>query len=285
MNSHSNAVAVYGNNDISYYLDLVAKAPVLSAKDEIKLANKLIKNGDLDAAKTLVMSQLKFVIHIAKGYAGYGLSLSDIISEGNIGLMKAVKRFDPNKGVRLISFAVHWIRAEIHEFIIRNWRIVKIATTKAQRKLFFKLRSSKKRLGWFSQDEVKTIAKELNVKPQTVTQMEMRLSNQDAGFDAPVQSDSEKENWTPEAYLTQKNADPATTFVASTQKMDDLGKMKQHLKSLDSRSLDIIQQRYLNEEKTTLSVLAQKYNISNERVRQIEQVALLNIRNAMIKNE
>ncbi|RLA06335.1 MAG: RNA polymerase sigma factor RpoH [Gammaproteobacteria bacterium] len=282
--TQSKSIVAQSNNDITYYLNLVAKSPMLDKQEERELAKKYINNGDLDAAKTLVMSQLKFVIHIAKGYSGYGLALSDIISEGNIGLMKAVKRFDPTRKVRLISFAVHWIKAEIHEFIIRNWRIVKIATTKAQRKLFFKLRSNKKRLGWFNKKEVDAIASDLGVKAKTVLQMEMRMANADTQFDAPVNNDNnndEKNNWAPQSYLKQKNADPAVNFASYDERQYNTDKMLCFLKTIDKRSYDILQQRYLNEKKTTLNVLAKKYNISNERVRQIEQNALLKIRNLM----
>ena len=251
---------------------------MLSLEEEQALAKSFRGENDLDAAKKLVMSHLRFVVHVARSYNGYGLQVGDLIQEGNIGLMKAVKRFDPEVGVRLVSFAVHWIRAEMHEFILRNWRIVKIATTKAQRKLFFNLRKSKKRLGWMNSREVAAVAKDLGVTVADVLEMESRLSGHDMAFDAPQDAD-EDDKPSPGAYLVDNAADPYQTLEASSQEDSDLGSLKQGLAKLDARSRDIIQRRWLKDgEKSTLQELADEYGVSAERIRQVEVNAMKKMR-------
>jgi len=265
------------------YQQAIGAIPMLSAEEEHALAVRWQSDGDLEAARRLVMSHLRFVAYIAKGYSGYGLPQADLIQEGNIGLMKAVKRFDPNVGVRLVSFAVHWIRAEIHEFILRNWRIVKVATTKAQRKLFFNLRSSKKRLGWFSQDEVNTVAKQLGVKPETVLEMESRMSGRDIGFDGPT-SDSDEDGRppAPAAYLVDMNSvDPAVQVEDEQFETHSSDRLHDALAELDARSRDILMQRWLGEHKVTLHDLAAKYDISAERVRQLEKKAMEKLKGSL----
>lgn len=271
--------AVAGNLDS--YLSAVRQITMLTAEEELALAIRLEKEGDLQAAQKLVMSHLRFVVHIARGYSGYGLPLLDLVQEGNIGLMKAVRRFDPHRNVRLVSFAVHWIRAEIHEFILKNWRIVKVATTKAQRKLFFNLRSSKKRLGWFSDAEVKAVAKDLDVPVATVLEMESRLSGQDTSFDLPADADDEDNFVAPAAYLQNVSMDPATEI--EKQDWDKQGSEQLHtaLKSLDERSRDILQQRWLSDKKSTLHDLAKVYNVSAERIRQLENSAIKKLKNVL----
>ncbi len=259
------------------YIHAVNRIPVLSVEDEQALARQYLAEEDLSAARGLVMAHLRFVVHVARGYNGYGLQLADLIQEGNIGLMKAVKRFDPDQGVRLVSFAVHWIRAEMHEFILRNWRIVKVATTKAQRKLFFNLRKSKKRLGWLSAAEVQTVANDLGVPPETVLEMESRLSGHDVAFDAPV-SDDEDQRPSPAAYLIDRNADPYASLAAEDQDDHDTEIMYRGLERLDDRSRDIVQRRWLNEPKATLQDLADEYGVSAERIRQIEANAMKKMR-------
>ena len=266
--------------NIDSYIASAYQVPVLDAEEERSLALRLHKNNDLDAARILIVHHLRFVIQIARGYSGYGLPLADLIQEGNIGLMKAVKRFDPHKGVRLVSFAVHWIRAEIHEFVLRNWRIVKIATTKAQRKLFFNLRSSKKRLAWLSQDEVKNVAQELGVKPAEVMEMEKRLSNSDLGFDLPSE-DAEEDTFVPAAYLSHDSNDPETQIEESDWQAHQTQKLQSGLTMLDERSRDIIAQRWLAEKKATLQELAEKYKVSAERVRQLENNAIKKLKTAV----
>lgn len=266
--------------NIDSYIASAYQVPVLDAEEERSLALRLHKNNDLDAARTLIVHHLRFVIQIARGYSGYGLPLADLIQEGNIGLMKAVKRFDPHKGVRLVSFAVHWIRAEIHEFVLRNWRIVKIATTKAQRKLFFNLRSSKKRLAWLSQDEIKNVAQELGVKPAEVMEMEKRLSNSDLGFDLPSE-DAEEDAFVPAAYLSHDSNDPETQIEESDWQTHQTQRLQSALTMLDERSRDIIAQRWLAEKKTTLQELAKKYKVSAERVRQLENNAIKKLKTAV----
>jgi RNA polymerase sigma-32 factor len=260
------------------YIHAVNQVPVLDAEEEQRLARAWRDNGDLDAAKALVLAHLRFVVHIARGYQGYGLGMADLIQEGNIGLMKAVKRFDPDQGVRLVSFAVHWIRAEIHEFILRNWRIVKIATTKAQRKLFFNLRKSKKRLGWLNVDEVRAVAKDLGVPEATVLEMESRLSGQDVAFDAPVDQDDEATRASPSAFLVDQAANPYESIESANESEHQLEVLSRGLASLDARSRDIIQRRWLDESKVTLQELADEYGVSAERVRQIEANAMKKIR-------
>lgn len=264
------------------YLAAVGKLPRLEAEEEFALAIRFRENGDLEAARQLIVSNLRFVAHVARGYLGYGLPLPDLIQEGNIGLMKAVKRFDPDMGVRLVSFAVHWIKAEIHEYIIQNWRIVKVATTKAQRKLFFNLRKHKTHLGWLSADEANNVAEELGVDLATVYEMESRLSGQDVAFDAPDEvDDGDREIASPVHYLSQAHADPADLLEE-----DDWGDYKQQsliraISELDDRSQDIVRSRWLSEEKLTLHDLAARYNVSAERIRQLENTAMKRIRMSM----
>ncbi len=271
---HQTPVSV---SNLNAYIHQVNNIAVLDAEEERALATELQDNNSVDAAQQLVMANLRFVVKIARGYMGYGLPLNDLIQEGNIGLMKAVKRFSPEHNVRMISYAVHWIKAEIHEFVIRNWKIVKIATTKPQRKLFFKLRSSKKRLGWFSHEEVQDVADTLGVKPETVLEMESRLSNYDVAFDAPANEDDEQA-FSPSAYLTDQHADPARQLEADDSQSQHLELMSSSLQQLDERSRDIIQQRWLNEDKATLHQLADEYQVSAERIRQIEQNAIKKLR-------
>jgi RNA polymerase sigma-32 factor len=262
------------------YIQAVGAIPVLSKSDEQAMATRLREQGDLDAARDLVMAHLRFVVHIAKGYTGYGLPLNDLIQEGNVGLMKAVKRFDPSYDVRLVSFAVHWIRAEIHEYVLKNWRIVKVATTKAQRKLFFNLRKAKKSLAWLSADETAAVAKDLGVSAKEVTEMEKRLHSRDAIFDPTPDMDDDR-NFTPAAYLPSPEADPAT-LVEKTDFHDDASeRMHSALKLLDDRSRRILETRWLAETKMTLHELAKEYGISAERVRQLEVNAIKKLRNAM----
>lgn len=275
------ATAPIGNLDA--YTRLVHQIPVLTAEEEYDLATRLQQHGDLEAAQRLVLSHLRFVVRIAKGYTGYGLPVADLIQEGNIGLMKAVKRFDPEKGVRLVSFAVHWVRSEIHEYVIRNWRIVKIATTKAQRKLFFNLRSAKQRLGWLNQDEVEAVAEDLGVTAQNVMDMERRLAQPDTAFDLPVDSDDEDNQFSPAAYLTgPDNADPSLQLEQDDYEDHQQRKLVDALSALDERSRDIISQRWLQEdEKATLHELADHYQVSAERIRQIESNALKKLKKFM----
>jgi RNA polymerase sigma-32 factor len=282
------AVAQYGLalapiSNLSSYTNLVHKTPVLSAEEEYDLATRLQQDGDLEAAQRLVLSHLRFVARIAKGYSGYGLPVADLIQEGNIGLMKAVKRFDPEKGVRLVSFAVHWIRAEIHEYVIRNWRIVKIATTKAQRKLFFNLRSAKKRLGWLNQEEVEAVAEDLGVTPSNVLDMERRLAQPDTSFDLPSDVDDDDNNFSPSAYLTgPDNADPSLRLEHDDFSAHQHQKLSSALANLDDRSRDIVSQRWLNDDnKTTLHELAAQYQVSAERIRQIESNAMKKLKTLM----
>lgn len=266
--------------DMESYLQAARNIPILSKEEEQELATRLQQDGDLDAAQKLVLSHLRFVAHIARSYSGYGLSISDLVQEGNIGLMKAVKRFDPTVGVRLISFAVYWIRAEIHEFILRNWRIVKVATTKAQRKLFFNIRSQKKQLGWFNNDEVTAVADELGVKRTDVLEMEKRMSSFDLGFDGPDDSD-ENVAPAPANYLEDISHEPALLLEQSNWAQNQETRLYSALKDLDDRSRDILQQRWLTENKSTLHQLADKYGISAERIRQLENNAIKKLRNVI----
>ncbi len=263
------------------YLGAVQAVPILSAEEEHALAVRLHEHGDLDAARQLVVSHLRFVAHIARGYKGYGLPQADLIQEGNVGLMKAVKRFDPGVGVRLVSFAVHWIRAEIHEFILRNWRIVKVATTKAQRKLFFNLRSSKKRLGWFSHEEVQQVARDLGVKPETVLQMESRLSGRDIGFDMTSDNDNDHTPPAPAAYLKDVSNEPASMLEAADWASHNKQRLYHAMESLDDRCRDILAKRWLGEDKATLQELAAQYGISAERIRQLEKRAMAKLKEAI----
>jgi RNA polymerase sigma-32 factor len=253
----------------------VHQIPVLSVENERELANRYREDEDLDAARELVHSHLRFVVHVARGYNGYGLPLGDLIQEGNIGLMKAVKRFDPDMGVRLVSFAVHWIRAEMHEFILKNWRIVKVATTKAQRKLFFNLRKSKTRLGWMNAEEVSAVAKDLNVSEREVLEMEARLSGRDIGFDASSDEDEDHAPPSPASYLVAHEEDPSQAYERADSEDNQLELLREGLAGLDDRSRDIIKRRWLDSEsKVTLQELADEYGISAERVRQVEANAL-----------
>ncbi|MBN8280375.1 MAG: RNA polymerase sigma factor RpoH [Gammaproteobacteria bacterium] len=262
------------------YIGAVSQVPVLSQAEEVALARRLRDHQDLAAARELVLSQLRFVVHIARGYTGYGLPLGDLIQEGNVGLMKAVKRFDPEMGVRLVSFAVHWIRAEIHEYVLRNWRLVKVATTKAQRKLFFNLRRAKTHLGWLSGDEREAIARDLGVTAREVGEMEERLAGQDVTFDPAPEAD-EDAPYAPAMYLAAEGGDPAEAFEADDWRDQGADRLHAALESLDPRSREILEARWLAEKKTTLQVLADRYHVSAERIRQIEQNALKTLRAAV----
>lgn len=263
---------------IDAYVQMINEIPVLSVEEEQELAKRYTNDEDLEAVRQLILSNLRFVVHVARGYSGYGLPQADLIQEGNVGLMKAVKRFDPEVGVRLVTFAVHWIKAEIHEYVLKNWRIVKVATTKAQRKLFFNLRKSKKRLGWFSQDEVNAVAKDLGVDPAEVLRMEGRLNAKDMTFDAPTDDD---DVYSPSMFLQSDSVDPAKQAEADNWQDIQLGKLHSALKQLDERSQDILQQRWLTEDKSTLHQLAEKYSVSAERIRQLENNAIKKLQQAM----
>ena len=264
------------------YLNVVGQMPILSHEQERELALRYRDEGDLSAARELVMSNLRFVVHVARGYSGYGLPLPDIIQEGNVGLMKAVKRFDPDVGVRLVSFAVHWIRAEIHEYVIKNWRIVKVATTKAQRKLFFNLRKSKNNLGWLSKDEASAVAKDLGVDVKTVYEMEKRMDGKDMAFDLPHDESADDSYSAPISYLEQHDADPATLLENAEWQGYEQNKLSQALAKLDERSLDILNSRWLADEKATLHELADRYNVSAERIRQLEKNAMKKLKEAVV---
>ncbi|MCB1700310.1 MAG: RNA polymerase sigma factor RpoH [Pseudomonadales bacterium] len=263
------------------YVQAVSTIPILSAERERELAEDLYFNDSLAAARELVMSHLRFVVHIARSYSGYGLAEADLIQEGNVGLMKAVKRFNPEKGVRLVSFAVHWIKAEMHEYILRNWRIVKVATTKAQRKLFFNLRSAKKDLAWLSPDEARAVADELGVDVKEVQRMEGRLSSRDLAYDAPVADDDDNAWHAPQFFLEDHSADPALVAESSDWQESSEERLHHALAELDERSRDILAQRWLADEKATLHDLAARYSVSAERIRQLEQNAMKKLRAAM----
>ncbi len=263
------------------YVQAVSSIPILSAERERELAEDLYFNDNLAAARELVMSHLRFVVHIARSYSGYGLAEADLIQEGNVGLMKAVKRFNPEKGVRLVSFAVHWIKAEMHEYILRNWRIVKVATTKAQRKLFFNLRSAKKDLAWLSADEARAVADELGVDVREVHRMEGRLSSRDLAYDAPPDADDDDAWQAPQYYLEDHSADPALAVESNDWQQSSEERLHDALAGLDERSRDILSQRWLADEKATLHDLAARYNVSAERIRQLEQTAMKKLRAAM----
>ena len=260
---------------LDHYIQAAYSIPVLSAQEEFELATRLRVSDDLDAARRLVLSHLRFVVHVARGYAGYGLQLGDLIQEGNVGLMKAVKRFDPNVGVRLVSFAVHWIRAEIHEFVLRNWKLVRVATTKAQRKLFFNLRKAKKHLGWLSKAETEAVAADLGVTTREVTEMEKRLSGRDLSFDPYPEDD---EDFAPATYLPSPNSDPAQAIEQDDWDSDAHDRLDLALDKLDERSRDILARRWLAENKTTLHELAAEYGVSAERIRQIEANAMAKLK-------
>ncbi|MBK1724355.1 RNA polymerase sigma factor RpoH [Thiocystis violacea] len=262
---------------IEAYISSAYQIPVLTPEEEKSLAVQLRDHGDMDAARRLVTSHLRFVIRIARGYLGYGLPLPDLIQEGTVGLMKAVRRFEPDMGVRLVSFAVHWIRAEIHEYILRNWRIVKVATTKAQRKLFFNLRSSKKRLGWFTKQEVEDVAADLGVKPETVLQMESRLANQDLSFDG-LEDDDDDAPSAPSTYLPDISMEPARLLEREDTDRNQRQRLYAALQGLDDRSKTILYERWLSEKKQTLHELAEQFGVSAERIRQIEKNAMKKMR-------
>ena len=265
--------------DLDAYLNTISGFPILSAEDEKALAERFFYEEDLDAARELVLCHLRFVVHLARSYSGYGLSQSDLIQEGNVGLMKAVKRFDPNVGVRLVSFAVHWIKAEIHEFILRNWRIVKVATTKAQRKLFFNLRGAKKQLAWLSPEETKAIADDLGVSTQEVTRMEGRLAASDMAFDGYDSDDGEPTS--PAYFLAAPAADPADIVAEADYVEDSNEQLGAALSNLDERSRDILARRWLQDDKATLHELAEEYGVSAERIRQLEKNAMKKLRQAI----
>ena len=260
------------------YVERVGRVPILSRDEERALAERFRDHDDLDAARQLVLSHLRFVVHIARGYGGYGLPLSDLVQEGNVGLMKAVKRFDPTQGVRLVSYALHWIKAEIHEYILKNWRVVKVATTKAQRKLFFNLRRAKKRLGWMNHAEVQVVARDLGVSPREVLEMESRLAGHDVAFDAPNESDDDARP-APVAYLEDRSATPAEYLETSDEGEHQLEALREGLRRLDARSRKILERRWLGDgSKATLQELADEYGVSAERIRQIEANAMRKIR-------
>jgi RNA polymerase sigma-32 factor len=262
------------------YIDRVSQIPVLSKEDEVALAVRFRSEADLDAARQLVLSHLRFVVHIARGYLGYGLPMGDLVQEGNVGLMKAVKRFDPTVGVRLVSFAVHWIRAEIHEYVLRNWRLVKVATTKSQRKLFFNLRKMKKNLAWLSEAETAAVARDLGVDVADVREMEQRLSARDMSFDPTPESD-EEETYSPAMYLPASNADPAIEVENEEWEEDSAERLTMALEKLDERSRSILQRRWMTDDKATLHELADEYGISAERVRQVESNAINKLKGLM----
>lgn len=280
--SHSLALPItLTAKNFDAYLNVVGQTNKLNVEEEYKLAILYRDHGDLEAAKQLVMTNLRFVAHIARGYSGYGLPMNDIVQEGNIGLMKAVKRFNPDVGVRLVSFAVHWIRAEIHEYVIKNWRIVKVATTKAQRKIFFNLRKSKKRLGWLSKDEAEGIATNLNVDIKTVYEMETRLDGKDMTFDLPKSSNDEESYNAPISYLQQHNADPAILLENADWQGHKETLLTNALQDLDERSQDIVASRWLTEKKMTLHELAKRHDVSAERIRQLEKNAMKKLKGAV----
>ncbi|SUT88142.1 RNA polymerase factor sigma-32 [Actinobacillus ureae] len=266
--------------NLDSYIRMANQYPILSAEQEKELAERYYYDEDLEAAKQLILSHMRFVIHIARGYLGYGLPLADLIQEGNIGLMKAVKRFDPNVGVRLVSFAVHWVKAEIHEYVLKNWRIVKVATTKAQRKLFFNLRKNKNRLAWFNEDEIKKVAEDLGVSVEEVREMESRMTGQDLGFDLPAGEDDD-EAYAPSMYIEDNSSNFADELEDEEHTGEATAQLAYALATLDERSQDIIKTRWLDEDKATLQDLADKYGISAERVRQLENAALKKIKDAI----
>jgi RNA polymerase sigma-32 factor len=267
------------------YVDAVSRIPVLSREDESELATRFRRDNDLDAARQLVLSHLRFVVHIARGYHGYGLPLGDLVQEGNVGLMKAVKRFDPAVGVRLVSFAVHWIRAEIHEYVLRNWRLVKIATTKAQRKLFFNLRKYKRSLGWLTAEETQAVARDLGVSADEVTEMERRLASRDLSYDPAPDADEEDESYSPAAYLPAPDADPAIAVERAEWDDDVTDRVAEAMSKLDARSQAVLRARWMGEQKATLHELADEYGVSAERIRQIEANAIKKLRKLVVAEE
>jgi RNA polymerase sigma-32 factor len=277
---HTGLVFAGPVGSLECYIERVSQFPILSKEEEVAIAIRFRSEADLEAARQLVLSHLRFVVHVARGYLGYGLPMGDLIQEGNLGLMKAVKRFDPSVGVRLVSFAVHWIRAEIHEYVLRNWRLVKVATTKTQRKLFFNLRKMKKNLSWLSEEETKAVAHDLGVEVSEVREMEQRLSARDLSFD-PVPERDEDENYSPALYLPASNADPATEVEREEWEDDSSGRLTLALEKLDERSRNILNRRWMTDEKATLQELAEEYGISAERVRQIENNAIRKLKGLM----
>ena len=276
--AHNQLVLGAPIGSLDHYIQAVRAVPVLSKEEEFDLATRLRENDDLEAAQRLILSHLRFVVHIARGYTGYGLPLGDLVQEGNVGLMKAVKRFDPKVGVRLVSFAVHWIRAEIHEYVLKNWRLVKVATTKAQRKLFFNLRKAKSTLGWLSSEETEAVAEDLGVSPAEVTRMERRLSGRDVSYDG---SPTEEDEYAPVAYLPSPDSDPADVVEEADWEADSRRRLGHALAALDDRSRDIVQRRWLVEKKATLHQLAAEYKVSAERIRQIEANAIRKLRGSV----
>lgn len=272
------------SDDFNAYASAISEIPTLTAEEEKVLATRLIEKQDLQAAQTLVLAHLKFVVHIAKGFTGYGLPLVDLVQEGNIGLMKAVKRFDPKHNVRLISFAVHWIKSEINDFVIRNWKIVKVATTKAQRKLFFNLRSSKERLGWLNEKEAEAIAHDLNVTVEDVKKMESRLYSHDVAFDLTMNEDEENQ-FSPSEWLADETMDPSYQYDMNDSESNNLEAVTQALVTLDDRSRDIVTRRWMSENKPTLHELAAEYSVSAERIRQIENQAMDKLKKAILKQQ
>ena len=265
------------------YIRFANTIPMLSEEEEKEYARKLRLQNDMDAAQKLILSHLRFVIKVARGFSGYGLPITDLIQEGNIGLMKAVKRFDPEVGVRLVSFAVHWVKAEMHDYILKNWRIVKIATTKSQRKLFFNLRSSKERLGWFSDKEVQHVAKKLGVKPETVLEMEKRMNTYDMAFDAPVDESDDESSFHPALYLEDHSNNPEKIAEEEEYENKVQGKLQEAIDKLDDRSKDIIISRWFNDQKFTLDDLAIKHQVSAERIRQVEEIAMDKLKRSVLK--
>lgn len=279
---YSHIPVLSDSDGLDHYMRFVNRIPMLSEAEEKRLSEKLRYQNDIKAAQNLIMAHLRFVIKVARGFSGYGLPITDLIQEGNIGLMKAVRRFNPEVGVRLVSFAVHWIKAEMHEYILKNWRIVKIATTKSQRKLFFNLRSSKTRLGWFSENEVQEVAKELGVKPETVVEMEKRMNSYDMAFDTPLDEDVNNNVFNPAMYLEDFSNSPEK--VAETEEFEKKmqHKLKVAIEKLDSRSKEIILLRWFSDKKVTLHAIASKYGISAERIRQLEEAAIQKIKSAIM---
>ena len=277
--------ALAPGGDLQAYINSVHSIGVLTSEEEKKLAEDLYYRNDLDAARKLVLAHLRFVIYVAKTYSGYGLPEADLIQEGNVGLMKAIRKFNPEMGVRLVSFAVHWVKAEIHEYVLKNWKIVKIATTKPQRKLFFNLRSKKKGLGWLTEEEVESMAKDLGVKPSEVREMEKRLSGNDMPFDPLADSDDDEASYSPSQYLEDEDANPADIFAKDSLDETNTSQLYEAINQLDDRSRDILQDRWLADEKLTLHELAEKYDISAERVRQIEKNAMKKVKQSFSAGE
>lgn len=282
MTTQAYPIGLISQDSLDSYIRSVNSYPMLSAEEERELAEKFYYSSDIDAAKGLILSHLRFVVHVARGYSGYGLPIADLVQEGNIGLMKAVKRFNPEVGVRLVSFAVHWIKAEIHEYVLRNWRIVKVATTKAQRKLFFNLRRSKKRLGWFNNGEIETVARELGVEPAEVREMESRLAAQDPTFEMSADDDDNPNAYTaPVLYLEDKHSDLAETIENQDWETHTTQRLSFALAQLDDRSQHIVRSRWLDDQKSTLQELADQYQVSAERIRQLEKNAMKKLKEAV----